>query len=452
MTAGMNNRRVASRMGRGQRPLILLSLLLASHGLLATPCPEFRKFDSPPNNSNSNQSHSNETGFLRKLKTQASFLKGSPAGEYIYNSLTSHHTYDRWSAIDTLKYLLFEPTNKSLLQWTALNETDHTNAIAAADALHKSGRDSETLHILCQRQLQDPDPLARQSALARLPYLTRKSQKLVEKLLTDSDRTVRLNALKTLQQLKAFSSAAAIGELLSHEDLRTRGDALQTLFKLGQIETVPPATLQKAGTELAKLNYPFAEDLDLYLNQNMLYHPLYRKVPNREKFFDPRGPVEVIRFEKTGGKTFLLGGPLAGKVVAKIISASAAVAWRKACDSKVTWKEAGFDYVPVEPLMTKEAVISQYRLDAAAKAALSTLESHQQAGEEIVYAQVLQGPQLEQLSAKMSEQDQNRIRHILASLGISHGHLDNHNFVVTHMDGIPRIYAIDFDRATLTPN
>jgi len=116
----------------------------------------------------------------------------------------------------------------------------------------------------------------------------------------------------------------------------------------------------------------------------------------------------------------------------------------KAYSAVGEWKEAGFDYVPIEPI--QKAVSSENGRNVR------------------VYTGVLGVSALRYLEM-YSKKDfhqivEDRIKTIqdtLQKMGITHGHAHNGNFCVLHertTDGEidwskpPRVYCIDFDMAT----
>lgn len=78
------------------------------------------------------------------------------------------------------------------------------------------------------------------------------------------------------------------------------------------------------------------------LSEISIATPLYNKAPKR--FL--RHP-----FEKDHSETTLLGERLEGKLIVRHIRLQAFLAWKAAFEAHETWKEQGFSYVPVEPIV-----------------------------------------------------------------------------------------------------
>ena len=162
-----------------------------------------------------------------------------------------------------------------------------------------------------------------------------------------------------------------------------------------------------------------------------------------EKFFDANRQMVRKEFAKTGSRTILLGGQHLNKVIIRIVSEPAFLAWKKALEAQVAWVNAGFDYIPVEPILKKGGKIHAYR----------TKEGNYR-----VYTQVL-GPsyyifRLGQVNTVLLEQlndVQKIIESVLKNLNIVHGHLHDNNFCVNDHEGKLRLYVIDFDQAISPP-
>ena len=61
-------------------------------------------------------------------------------------------------------------------------------------------------------------------------------------------------------------------------------------------------------------------------------------------------------------KTILLGGPLVGKAIIRIIDEDSFEEWKKAYSAKGVWEELGFDYIPIEPILKKFNKASKFFL------------------------------------------------------------------------------------------
>ncbi len=107
------------------------------------------------------------------------------------------------------------------------------------------------------------------------------------------------------------------------------------------------------------------------------------------------------------------------------------------------WKRLGFDYVPVEPILSKNGKLR--------------ISKTTQWKKYRVYAKVL-GPSLKEFlnspgNNKYAEYLNGlrwKIIKGLKILGISHGHYHEDNFCVDYNNQVLRIYIIDFDLASAT--
>jgi len=177
-------------------------------------------------------------------------------------------------------------------------------------------------------------------------------------------------------------------------------------------------------------------------NKDIFQHKLYSGQPPRF-FRNTDGKFGIIRekFGKTGSETILLGGSLVGKAIIRIISDQAFQGWKKAFEAEMVWKGLGFDYVPIEPILTQGDKLRAYQ----------TKE-----GLWRVSTRVL-GPSLKDYSAsyykEYSQYKQElavmkaKIERGLNILNIHHGHLHESNFCIEMHQGKIRLYAIDFDQA-----
>ncbi len=176
------------------------------------------------------------------------------------------------------------------------------------------------------------------------------------------------------------------------------------------------------------------------INENKLEHifiepPLYdNKLISKDKFTRKS-------FTKTGSETTLVGGDLKDKVIVRHLKPEAFRNWQTLYEDHNLWKNAGFDYVPIEPIVSfhlnKDGLVDVYSgiLD------LNFDDWNNKTGGKF-YNELLE--------------ERNKILSILSSLGIKHGHDHNRNFCLrffrdssgkVDLTRQPRIYLIDFDEA-----
>lgn len=161
-----------------------------------------------------------------------------------------------------------------------------------------------------------------------------------------------------------------------------------------------------------------------------------------DTFFKKDGMIPRRKFPKRGyeSDTVLLGGSLTGKAIARILPTSCYHAWEKAFTSADAWKAAGFSYIPVEPILSKNGQlraketapgVTRVMCGVLGKATMFFLADHPQMKQEVL-------------------EQEKRIVAVLRSLGIEHGDTENlENYCVELHDGKPRAYIIDFDKAKL---
>ncbi len=152
------------------------------------------------------------------------------------------------------------------------------------------------------------------------------------------------------------------------------------------------------------------------------------------------------RLQKTGSDTILLGEDnLFNRIILRIVPVSAFVNWMNAYAAYRIWQEAGFNYVPIEPIVRASII----------KGNSNNVR---------VFTGVL-GVTVERYLKMFSVSDQDKyyvtdqvekIQETLLRMGVNHGHPHSNNFCVVHertSDGEidwskpPRVYCIDFDQS-----
>jgi hypothetical protein len=164
---------------------------------------------------------------------------------------------------------------------------------------------------------------------------------------------------------------------------------------------------------------------------------------------------KVSHGKKEGDKTVLLDkvpgiqGSLKEHAIMRRMPWSSFRAWKLAFESCDFWKDAGFDYVPVEPI---------------ARVRRGSIAGSFNGGNLDIFTRVLRGPtftawEMEtMMHVDKISSDIDRIISGLHKLGIGHGHPHGSNFVLTfnrdandtaQIYTAPRVYIIDFDEASL---
>ena len=74
--------------------------------------------------------------------------------------------------------------------------------------------------------------------------------------------------------------------------------------------------------------------------------PLYSGIDLGQEHFQRK------QFKKTGSETTLVGGNLKDKTIIRHITPEAFKSWQQAYENYQIWRDAGFDYVPIEPIQS----------------------------------------------------------------------------------------------------
>lgn len=326
-----------------------------------------------------------------------------------------------------------------LVQLTSPNPRERCNAILSA-AYFKLLQYNLKIRLF-ELMAEDSDAEVRRTALYILGELqSTKSIPLIEKKLEDKDSTVRKAALNALGRLTAKASIPLIEYLLDDTVAKVRAAAIYALTVLNSFKSAeriapmrkdPAPNVCEAAQEFMRIAISTVKGHQLYREQIL---------SDDKPFFDSNARIVRREFIKTGSETVLLGGKLVGQVIIRIISEPAFLAWKKAFEAKEVWQKAGFDYVPVEPILMKGNELRAYKTKD---------------GRYRVYTKVL-GPSLNEYLQNISEPEikfrlnnnVNRIITVLTlDLDIHHGHTHLKNFCVEIVDGKPRLYIIDFDQA-----
>lgn len=172
----------------------------------------------------------------------------------------------------------------------------------------------------------------------------------------------------------------------------------------------------------------------LGLGNFLIEPPLYKNKDMDNKSFSRS------QFGKTGSETILVGGPLKDKTIIRKITPKAFLAWQKIYEDYKTWEEAGFDYVPIEPILS-------YSLN---KNGLVEVHSG------ILDLSLAKWVETTGLFTKELFEQNDAILEIVIGNEINHGHAHDHNFCLRFFrdengqpdfSRVPRLYLIDFDQA-----
>ncbi len=169
------------------------------------------------------------------------------------------------------------------------------------------------------------------------------------------------------------------------------------------------------------------------LGEELIESPIYKNSGVDDK------PFITQKFKKTGSETTLIGRfGLKGKTILRHIEPNAFLIWQKIYDDYNVWKNAGFDYVPIEPIIS-------YKLN--------------EKGLVDVYSGVLDLNLMDwesktDMFQNELEEQKKKILDVLTQLKIDHGHTHNNNFCLRFFrdengkidfNRLPRLFLIDFD-------
>lgn len=248
--------------------------------------------------------------------------------------------------------------------------------------------------------------------------------KVIEQGLNDFNTEICMIACEQIQFAPAQDREGLMEKALSSRLLNRTWYILEQLHLLSKEaqERIKERFLEKDLKELAK---------------QAATTPLYKDESDR--FFHRK-------FRKTGtGITLLDRVPgkeqksLRNRVIIRHIPWSAYETWKQAYEAVDVWKELGFDYIPIEPIVGVKESHKPFILDVSTR--------------------VLQGPSIHRWGEFYREnidEQKNRIMQGLEKIGISHGHPHEGNFVVyfdrdeqgkVDITKPPRVYMIDFDQA-----
>jgi hypothetical protein len=335
-------------------------------------------------------------------------------------------------------------------------DTCHPERLLSATQRFGRARPSE-LETFIRRTLSVDDAEAATQYLAGLEPAV--ADPILRRLVQHPMRNVRLDAIRALGEhrcdgaVRDIVAAARRGE----DELNA---ALLAFVKIQHPATIPFLEKIAQGPRdglVNEMRVNFAREILAARTNNPRYQALYRRQYDPH-FFDPNGTVTTPRFSKTGSRTYLLGGKLMGKAIVRVVDETALNAWSKAARAEKEWREAGFDYIPVEPILNRDSVVARLNGDTASLAAISNLEAEirsdpETANQRLVYSGVLglsfnefkRVATPEQMAALRVQRE--RILKVIDRLRIVHGHEHGENFCVAFEKGQPRLYLIDFDRS-----
>lgn len=298
----------------------------------------------------------------------------------------------------------------------------------------------------------DPDPGVRAAGVKIIPFLPEQERTdSIKKALTDPSAYVFYAAAESIssapeedrQQLRSSLSSLIEKRLRDTDDSIAHEIITEAIsFASGEDRKKREAASPNSGDEIQQVINSDPKRLEK-LKKFAKTTPLYKDL--EEKRFFQYG------FSKTGSDILLLDivpgsneKSLKEKLIKRTIPLYDYLTWKKAYEASDVWKSLGFDYVPIEPIVSVHESNKLMQAD--------------------VYARVLRGPSadtwLSESQGLYSEHIEDSFKKIeagLTKLDVHHWHLRENNLVLVFerdeegnpdLKKPPRVYAIDFDDAS----
>ncbi len=254
--------------------------------------------------------------------------------------------------------------------------------------------------------------------------------KLISQVLDSSviSQDIKLSAISQIRYAKEEDRARLIDKVI--ED-----DRLGKYTKTWAIEQMH---CLKDPLEIDRLSEAYRQLRTISPVSDLTNSPLHESADRKE----------LIEFVKTGPKTFIL--PAEHEASVRVLPLDSAITWLETAQNWPAWRQAGFNYVPVEP------VLSATPLDNASEkglpeVAITTTNLRGRSYEHALPSFMRFYPELNQMKETILD--------TLDDLRVHHGHAHDQNFVVVPFvkdDGqvdysrCPRLYIIDFDQSKKT--
>jgi len=235
------------------------------------------------------------------------------------------------------------------------------------------GKEAMEIILICKRvwaemnHWGDKHILLKELAKEASPEAIRR----IETELENPDKTVQELAILLLGDIGARESIPLVEQKVKS---KSKNVAQSAVISLGKLISDVDYFIRLLKSKKGVVRKTAAEVL-FRATGDVRYHSLYFGRVNGS-FFDPKqkgalGGIPRMRYNMgkfrraLGGgeeaKLFrnvkdqrtvtLLGGKYAGRILSKIISEKAFVAWKKAVDSIDVWIKMGFNYIPAEPIL-----------------------------------------------------------------------------------------------------
>ncbi len=244
---------------------------------------------------------------------------------------------------------------------------------------------------------------------------------LVERGIALSDPDARRISLQALNSLPKGEVSAILVEALKTGGRAVERSCLAYIKGRSNILREMPALAEMLYTDFA---------------DSLVEPALYKRANITDE-----GPISRTPFAKTGYDTTLLGGKLKGKVIIRRLEEHAFRAWKWLYEQHAYWKENGFDYVPIEPIVSFRQNNKGLIDVATGVLDLSLYDWNEMGGR----------------FGKELQDDRDRIAEAVSHTGIEHLDIADRNFCLrffrnekgkADLTRKPRLYLIDFDHVS----
>jgi len=343
--------------------------------------------------------------------------------EKIRDALSNSSTEVQKIAAEMIWYAPLE--EKAPLIRKALNSSSPEVQKAAAEMIWRVPLEEQAVlkqmvtEKVC-KALNSPSPEVQKTALEMIQYTPYEERApLIHDALNSSSPEVQKVAAEMIRYTPDKEKAPLIREALNSSSPEAHKIAIRMIrsnFWGGEQEALLKQALEKAGDILIE-------------------SPLY-----------DRGDIQKERFSrkeffKSGSETTLIDGALKDKVIVRYILPEHFLSWKSLYEDHSFWKENGFDYVPIEPIVS-------YRLEKDGRVAVFS---------GVLDLNLKMWQKITSRFGSELEVQKNKILDVLNKKGIEHGHSHDGNFCLRFwrdengrpdMTKTPRLYLIDFDQTS----
>ncbi len=358
----------------------------------------------------------------------------SNKSELVEICLTSNNIKVQQSGIDYLDRVnldnlpkLLEAFNKQLMVNLNNNKDDYESLLIAFSLINRLSQDNKVELVKIGMESSHLD--VRENAYQSIPLIPEDKAKelftvVIKKIINIfNNKQLNQEEIKFVIFACGYLPKQVAKQLLEFGLFQMKKNKIDNNFIL--LLKVFKAKNKK---DLIKLNLPKEFVKDFISNSLYKNYDIDNKNLKRQKF------------EKTGSKTILLGGKLKDKIIVRYIHPYSFLLWKHLYENHKIWKENGFDYIPIEPIVSYD--LCKDNLVRVFSGVLD-LNLHDLEGKTSVYNRELY-TQREKIIAVLEKEN------------IIHGHCHDKNFVLRFFrkkDGTidlnktPRIYLIDLDQA-----